>query len=544
VQTCAAEKRRRRKRGLMEDPAKRVFINPEVCEGCGDCSIQSNCVSIEPLETEMGRKRQINQSSCNKDFSCLKGFCPSFVTVTGGALKKPDGAGSPPVEGLDEPSIRSLEDGPVNIAVTGVGGTGVLTIGAILGMAAHLDGKGSMVLDMAGLAQKGGAVLSHVRIGKTPNDVTAPRISAGRAHVMLAADDVVAAGVEGLTLCNIETTTAVVNTAVMPVANFVRQRDFDFKAHAVEGAIRKATREDSRFVNFTRAALGVAGDAIASNIMMVGYASQMGLLPVSRAAIERAIRLNNVAVDANLAAFGWGRVIAAQPEKLAEIVADGTRSTSLADMSVAEIITHRAAHLEAYQNRALAETYRARLQMVADAGAGETVLRTVAVQYARVLAYKDEYEVARLLAADGFRTRTRDRFDGDVRLSFHLAPPMLPGKDASGRPKKRAFGPWVLPLLRGLARLKGLRGGRFDIFGRTAERRAERALIERYEAAIDTCIAALTPSNSAQINEILSSVAAIRGFGPVKDAAMEEALQVMDARLAELTDGPAKVAAE
>ena len=402
-----------------------------------------------------------------------------------------------------------------------------------------------MVLDMAGLAQKGGAVLSHVRIGEEPGDVTAPRISAGRAHLVLAADDVVAAGTEGLSLCNIETTTAIVNTAVMPVADFVRQRDFDFKAHAVEGAIRKATSEESRFVNFTQAALGVAGDAIASNIMMVGYAAQLGLLPVTREAVERAIRLNGVAVEANLAAFGWGRVFAAQPDQLPALLSGGAKTVRLlGEMSVDEIIAHRAAHLETYQNRALGAAYRARLQALADAGADEAVLRTVAVQYARLLAYKDEYEVARLLTGDAFLAGTRDRFEGDVRLSFHLAPPILVGKDAIGRPKKRTFGPWVLPLLRLLARMKGLRGTAFDPFGRTVERRAERALIARYEAAMDQCMAALAPKNQDQINDILSAVAAIRGFGPVKEAAMAKAIDDMEAKMAKLLEGPAKVAAE
>ena len=546
VQTCAAEKRRRRKRGLMEDPAKRVFINPAVCEGCGDCSEQSNCVSVEPLETAMGRKRMINQSTCNKDFSCVKGFCPSFVTVYGGELKKPKGAGAPP-EGLSEPALRGLEE-PLNIGVTGVGGTGVLTIGSILGMAAHLDGKASMVLDMAGLAQKGGAVLSHIRIGKRPDDVAAPRIASGRADVLLAADDVVASGAEGMAICDIERTVAVVNTAVMPVADFVKDRNFDFKAHAVEATIRKGTNEASAFVNFSKLARAVAGDTIATNIMMVGYACQMGLLPIGRAALEDAIRLNGVAVKANLAAFGWGRAFAADPSLVTEHTRpeEGEAEAPLSAMSLDEVIAHRTGHLRAYSGTRLAKRYGRKVAEVKEA-LGEDAARAVATNYAKVLAPKDEYEVARLLTAPGAREGLANRFEGDVRLKLNLAPPILGGTDASGRPKKREFGPWLFPVLGLIKRMRWLRGTPFDIFGYTEERAAERALKKTYEADIATCIARAGPQprNTDAVLAVLNLPDQIRGFGPVKMAALERFEEDRAAAIAGLDTTPTqKMAAE
>lgn len=543
VQTCAAEKRRRRKRGLMEDPAKRVFINPEVCEGCGDCSVQSNCVSVEPLETAMGRKRAINQSSCNKDFSCVKGFCPSFVTVYGGDLKKPEGMGAAP-DGLPEPSVRNMDDGPVNIAVTGVGGTGVLTIGGILGMAAHIDGKASMVLNMAGLAQKGGAVISHVRLGQRPDDVAAPRIASGKADVLLAADDVVASGQEGVTLFSIERTVAVVNTAVTPVADFVRDRNFDFKAHAVEATIKKAVSEKSAYLNFGKLARAVAGDTIATNIMMVGYACQLGVLPVSRAAIEDAIRLNGVAVQANLGAFGWGRAFAAQPDLVEKHMGPeiGEAEAPLDAMSLDEIIAHRERHLRAYHSGRLAKRYRRKVEAVREALDKEHT-RLVAIHYAKVLAPKDEYEVARLLTAPGFRAGLERRFDGDVRLKLNLAPPILGGEDPSGRPKKREFGPWLFPVLGLMKRFRWLRGTLLDPFGKTEERRRERDLARDYEALIDACLAH-PDADPIVIGNVLALPDQVRGFGPVKMAGFARYDEEKPALLAALTSPIQKMAAE
>ena len=543
VQTCAAEKRRRRKRGLLEDPAKRVFIHPEICEGCGDCSDQSNCVSVEPLETLMGRKRQINQSSCNKDFSCAKGFCPSFVTVYGGSLKKPKAAENPPSD-LPEPTLATLERGPINIGVTGVGGTGVLTIGAILGMAAHLDGKASMVLDMAGLAQKGGAVLSHIRLGARPDDVRAPRIANTRADILLAADDVVASGQEGIGLCSIERTRAIVNTNVMPVADFIHNRDFDFKAHAVEATIRKAVREDSAFLNFSALARRIAGDTIATNIMMVGYACQLGLLPISRTSIEDAIRLNGVAVEANIRSFTWGRALAHDIDLAPKFLKDVSEPEKVeADLSLDELIDHRAGHLVAYQGKRLARRFRDRIGRLREA-LGDVHARTAAISYHRALAYKDEYEVARLFRDGSFRTDLEERFDGDVTLKLNLAPPILGGSGPDGRPMKREFGQWAFGLMRFLARFKSLRGTSLDVFGYHAERRKERQWIKDFENVLDICINRRTSGNDGQIAELLAIPQSVRGYGPVKMAALQTAQNRKAELLEELDQTNLQMAAE
>ena len=465
------------------------------------------------------------------------------MTVYGGELKKPKASGTPP-EDLPEAEVRPLDAGPLNIAVTGVGGTGVLTIGAILGMAAHLDGKASMVLDMAGLAQKGGAVLSHIRLGQRPDDVAAPRIANGRADLLLAADDVVASGPEGISLCNIERTVAVVNTHVMPVADFVRSRDFDFKTHAVEGTIRKATREDSAFLDFAALARKVAGDTIATNIMMVGYACQLGLLPVGRAAIEDAIRLNGVAVDANLAAFTWGRAFAARPELVAETVADtDAPKLSQDDLSLDELIAHRVTHLTGYQGARLAKRYQKR---IADLRTklGDDLARAAAISYAKVLAYKDEYEVARLFREGTFQKSVADKFEGDVRIKLNLAPPMLPGKDPIGRPKKREFGPWVMSLFGLMVRFKSLRGTPVDIFGYTEERRAERRWIRTYEEIMKTAEDRHAASNPETIKALLELPQNIRGFGPVKEASMADAEVNRAALMSALDAPPEALAAE
>src|SRR6201991_788763 len=353
VQTCAAEKRRRRKRGTLEDPQRRVLINPAVCEGCGDCSVQSNCISVEPLETEMGRKRTINQSSCNKDYSCLKGFCPSFVTVDGGKLRRRAPADLGNIGALPEPASRPALDKPYNVAVGGVGGTGVLTIGALLGMAAHIEGKASMILDMSGLAQKGGAVLSHVRLSENTDDVTCSRIVTGGADLLIAADEVVAIAKETISLCESERTTGVVNTHLIPIADFVRNRDFNFQRGRVNDVLEMALRKTSTFLDFTKAAEGLLGDSIATNMMMMGYAYQRGLLPLSAKAIEQAIEINGVAVKMNTQAFQLGRLAALDPARLAAMMKgqDETVAPKTLDvMSLDEIIAHRSALLTDYQN--------------------------------------------------------------------------------------------------------------------------------------------------------------------------------------------------
>lgn len=540
VQTCAAELRRRRKRGLAEDPSTRLHIDTAVCEGCGDCSVQSNCVSLEPVETLMGRKRRINQSSCNKDYSCLKGFCPSFVTIEGGQLRRPE---LPSLDGLAElpdpevPSMKALERGSWNVAITGVGGTGVLTIGALLGMAAHIDGAASMVLDMAGLAQKGGAVLSHIRLAPDAAAISSPHIVSGGADLLIAADSVVAASKDGTILCDPARTHAVVNTNAAPVAAFVQQRDFDFRSDAIARVLQQHVDANSNFEAFTKAAEKLAGDAIATNVMMLGFAWQRGLLPLSFKALDTAIELNGVAVAANQRAFALGRRLAADPASLAELLVDKAPAvTGSADLSLDELIEHRAQHLEAYQDAALASRYRdlvSRLREAArEADPSEQLTRTVAVQYARLLAPKDEYEVARLYSEPGFKQRLEANFEGDYRLSLNLAPPLLARKGPDGRPAKRSFGPWILRVLNVLQKGKRFRGTALDVFGYTAERRAERAWCTRFEQDVETVLAGIAPERVAAAADLLGVADQIRGFGPVKQAAMDKATEMREAALA------------
>jgi indolepyruvate ferredoxin oxidoreductase len=555
VQTCAAEKRRRRKRGLLEDPSRRVLINPAVCEGCGDCSVQSNCISVEPLETEMGRKRTINQSACNKDYSCLKGFCPSFVTVDGGQLRRRAPAGAGEIGELPEPASKPSLERPYNIAVGGVGGTGVLTIGALLGMAAHIEGKASMILDMSGLAQKGGAVLSHVRLSEHTADVTCSRIVTGTADLVIAADEVVAASKETMMLCESGRTTGIINSHVIPTADFILNRDFNFQSRKVNHVLETALRKDSAFVDFTKPAETLLGDAIATNMMMMGYAYQRGLLPLSAEAIEQAIAVNAVAVKMNTQAFRLGRLAAADPSRIDAMMKgqDETAAPKTLDaMSLDEIIAHRTAYLTDYQNAKLATRYRALVKAVRDAardrGFGDELPRAVAINYAKLLAYKDEYEVARLYTDGRFEQQLRGQFDGDFKISFNLAPPLLGGKkDALGRPKKRAFGAWMLPVFRLLAKMRVLRGTAFDIFGHSPDRRLERDLIAGYENDVAHILSLLSPLTLETAIEILSLPDRIRGYGPVKEKAVTDAkarYAQLAADLATPPPAPRQIAAE
>jgi indolepyruvate ferredoxin oxidoreductase len=542
VQTCAAEKRRRRKRGTLVDPQRRVIINPAVCEGCGDCSVQSNCISVEPLETALGRKRTINQSSCNKDYSCLKGFCPSFVTVDGGKMKRKAPVELGSIGALPEPATRPGLERPYNVAVGGVGGTGVLTIGALLGMAAHIEGKASMILDMSGLAQKGGAVLSHVRLAETTGEVTCSRIVTGTADLLIAADEVVAIAKDTIGLCEAGRTYGIVNTHLIPIADFVRNRDFNFQRSKVNNVLEASLKRDSTFLDFTKAAEALLGDSIATNMMMMGFAYQQGLLPLQAASIEQAIELNAVSIKMNMLAFQLGRLPAADPARLADMLkgADETIAPkTLEDMSVVEIIAHRSALLTDYQNAGLAERYRALVSKVraASDGYGEALTRAVAINYAKLLAYKDEYEVARLYTDGKFEKQVRDQFEGDFKISFNLAPPMLPGIDASGRPKKRAFGAWMIPLFKVLASLRGLRGTPLDVFGYSADRKLERDLIAGYEKDVATVLGLLSPLNHDIAVELLSLPDQIRGYGPVKEASVAAA-KVRYAELAKDLSNP------
>jgi len=532
VQTCAAEKRRRRKRGQLVDPDKRMFINADVCEGCGDCSTQSNCVSVEPLETEHGRKRRINQSSCNKDYSCINGFCPSFVTVTGASLKRREAQQLDSSQSLPQPSMPLLEDESWNVLVTGIGGTGVLTIGSILGMAAHIDGNAAMILDMTGLAQKGGAVASHVRIAASPDIVTSAHIVPAGCDLLFAADAVVASSKSSAELLNEKRTHALVNTTTAPVADFVLHRDLDFGNDGVANAIKKQVRNTEHFQAFSRIAEQLTGDAISTNIMMLGYAWQQGLLPVSLDALQQAIGLNGVAVENNLTALEWGRQLAANPDELvARLENNKAPSTSL-PLALDALIAHRVKHLHAYQSDKLANKYQsavARFQkLMVERGLDQSLVHTLAHNYARVLSYKDEYEVSRLYSLPSFQQQLTNQFDGDYSIEFNLAPPILGGTSPNGRPRKRKMGPWVMTLFNVLQRGKVLRGTPFDIFGYTSERRAERQWIKRYEHDLERLSTQISRDNAQIAEQLLAIPDQIRGFGPVKAEAMQAAEQLRD----------------
>jgi indolepyruvate ferredoxin oxidoreductase len=526
-QTCAAEKRRRRKRHTFPDPDKRVIINELVCEGCGDCGVQSNCVSVQPLETEWGRKRTIDQSSCNKDFSCVKGFCPSFVTVHGAKLKKGTGvAGDHGLPTLPEPKLPAI-DQTYNIIVTGVGGTGVVTIGGILGMAAHLEGRGIGVLDMAGLAQKGGAVFSYMRIAENPDAIHAIRVAAGRADLVLGGDIVVAGTRKILAAVKHGATAMVVNTAEFLPGEFTRNADFSLPSERLKRAIvADAGADNTHFINAGAIANALFGQSIGANMFMVGYAYQLGAIPLSAAAIEKAIALNGEAVAMNQAAFHWGRravVDRAAVEKLAKpataIASDARRLSE----SFEETVERRVKFLTAYQSAAYAARYRALVDKVKAAEAAHTpghceLTDAVARYLFKLMAYKDEYEVARLYTDGAFRKQVETEFDGDnLRFEFHLAPPLLARRDkTTGLPRKMSFGPWILPAFRLLAKLKGLRGTPFDPFGRSLERRTERKLISDYEAMLDEVLAKLTPDNHPIAVGLAVIPEKIRGFGHVK----------------------------
>jgi len=505
VQTCAAEKRRRRKRGLFPDPDRRVVINADICEGCGDCGVQSNCVSIVPLETELGRKRAIDQSSCNKDYTCLEGFCPAFVTVSGGKLRKA-ATTTLDLPHLPEPALPAI-DGTFNFVITGVGGTGVVTIGAIMAQAAHIDGKGAGMMEMAGLAQKGGAVNIHLRIAHRPEDITAVRVAIGEADTVIGGDLVVSAGAATLGLMKTGRTRAVVNDHEIITGEFTRNPKFAIPNDRLRLALQARLGEDGvRFLDVTVLARKLLGDSIYSNMMILGAAWQQGLVPLTRAAILRAIELNGAGVEGNKQAFDIGRWAILHPGEAAEIARDPASATPA---TLDERIAVRASHLRAYQNRRLARKYLALVERAGD------LREEVALGYHKLLTYKDEYEVARLHLETTRKFVDRE-FEGDLRLSFHMAPPLLSRTGSEGRPKKREFGPWIMPAFRLLARLKMLRGTPLDPFGRTAERRKERQLIRQYEQDMKEILAALTADNLKIARELAALPLEIRGFGPVK----------------------------
>jgi len=530
-QVCATEKRRRRKRGKMIDPPRRAFINDLVCEGCGDCSVASNCVSVEPLETEFGRKRQINQSTCNKDMSCVNGFCPSFVTVEGGDLRAKaktrtiDADRDALLANLTEPARPALDE-PYNIMVTGVGGTGVVTVGALIGMAAHIEGRGCSVLDKTGLAQKNGAVFSHIRLAKDPEDLHALTIGRGRADVLLGCDLVVAAGREALETLGRGKTRAVVNSHNTPVASFVRDPDLDFGLSFNQKLVSEAVGDENvTYIEANQVAVALFGDAIAANPFLIGLAFQKGLVPVSADALERAIELNGVAVAMNKRAFAWGRLAAADPDAVAAEVArlGPAPSAPFTAETLDDLIERRTAHLADYQNVAYAARYKSLVDTARaaeqKAAPGDTAFAEAVARNAyKLMAYKDEYEVARLYTDGRFLARLRDTFDGDFKLRFHLAPPLLAARDPhTGHLRKRAYGSYMLPIFNILAKLRGLRGTWLDPFGYTQERRTERRLIEAYFDSVGRLASDLSSGQHATAVEIARIPERIRGFGHVKD---------------------------
>ncbi|MDJ0685833.1 MAG: indolepyruvate ferredoxin oxidoreductase family protein [Alphaproteobacteria bacterium] len=575
-QTCAAEKRRRRKRGAFPDPAKRAFINSAVCEGCGDCSVQSNCLSVTPKETDFGRKRRIDQSSCNKDYSCVKGFCPSFVTVHGGQVRKGAGVAAGPkpqqaagadhsdlFEALPDPVPPNTTQGPYGILLTGVGGTGVVTVGAVLGMAAHLEGKGVSVLDMAGLAQKGGPVMSHIRIAETPEDIHAVGIAAGGADLLLGCDMVVASGPKALSKVDRESTAAVINVEKSITGDFTSNPDWRFPTAEMQELIKEAAGPDkSHFVRGARLATALLGDSIASNMFMLGYAWQLGLVPVTQDALDRAMELNGVAVAMNRQAFLWGRRAAHDSDAVEKVIGrkkseaaeeiNAVEEPNPATQSLEMLVEKRIGHLKSYQNEAYARRYKDFVVAVQARESSivqdDSLARAVARYYFKLLAYKDEYEVARLYTDDAFLKSLNEQFEGDFTLRFHLAPPLFAKRHPdTGQLIKQEYGPWMMKAFALLAKGKFLRGTAFDPFGWTEERKMERQLIADYEATLETLLDGLNRDNHAIAVQIAEIPEHIRGFGHVKERHLADAKANEAALLMQFNTPPspeAKQAAE
>ena len=531
AQTCALEKRRRRKRGSLVEPKKFVVINELVCEGCGDCSVESNCLSVVPKETPFGRKRQIDQNTCNKDFSCINGFCPSFVTVEGDvSARSAASKDNPPLttaaESLTPPDIPSI-DSCFDLLVTGVGGTGVITIGALITMAAHLEGKGASVLDFLGFAQKFGPVLCYIRIAPQPSDINQVRVEAARADALIGCDLVVSSSPKASITYRKNHTRAVVNSAQMMTADFVMHRDATLRAPDRIEAIADAIGSDNlATVNANQLAQKLLGDTIYANVLLLGFAWQRGLVPVSHKALMRAIELNGVAVDNNRRAFTWGRIAALHPEQIEEQLHEEDYAAETLD----SVVARRRDFLVAYQNEELAKRYEAMVERVRNCenalGGDDDLATAVAKSYFKLLSYKDEYEVARLHTRPEFIASVRAEFGAGAKFRFHLAPPFLnAGLDARGRPRKREFGAWILPLFRILARMRGLRGTAFDIFGRTAERRLERELIVEFEELVDGLLPELQEDQLPKAAETIGLYMNIRGFGPVKQESVDRVRQ-------------------
>lgn len=518
-QTCATEKRRRRKRGLLDDSKEHLYINPDVCEGCGDCGVQSNCVAITPLETPNGRKRKIDQSACNKDFSCVKGFCPSFVTIKGGGLRKPAPLEASLPQLIEPKPTVDLNHGPYAIALTGVGGTGVVTIAAILGMAAHLEGKGSGSVDMAGLAQKGGAVTSHIAIAQNPNDIKTIRIAPGGADLVLGCDIVVSAADPLLDTVTKGRTKMVINLAEMTTGDFIKNADFTLPIDLMRKRLTNAVDPDAAFfADATRIATKLMGNSIAANMFMLGLAYQLGLLPLGQQSIHRALELNNIQIDFNKKAFEWGRIWVQDPEFILTALKEDDQQEHIETLS--EKMRRHTTSLTNYQNAAYAKQYEdlVAIAVQADTIGDKMLATTVADTCYKLMAYKDEYEVARLYSSPSFRAGLDAQFEGDTKLSIHLAPPLLSKRNPmTGVPIKRTFGPWVFTAMKLLAKGKILRGGAFDIFGKSAERKMERKLVQDYFALVKDLCENLTNNNYDASNKTLNMALNVCGFGHVKE---------------------------
>ena len=533
-QTCAAEKRRRRKRGTFPDPAKRMFINDRVCEGCGDCSVKSNCVSVLPIDTAFGKKRRIDQSSCNKDFSCNEGFCPSFVTVYGGALKKGRGIGDVPdaLRLLPEPTLPDLSDGEsYGILIGGVGGTGVVTIGALLGMASHIDELGVSIVDQLGFAQKGGAVMTHIRIATSPENINSARLNAGGADLLIGCDAMVVSGDEALNTLS-QHTHAVLNTHKAITGDFVLNPDLEYPSDSIEARLLDGLgNSNATFLDASSLATRLLGDSIGSNLFLVGYAWQKGLIPVSKAAIHKAIELNGVKVEWNIEAFDWGRRAAHNLNAVLEVANDEVMPEEQTAETLDELLSFFSNELVSYQNDAYAKKFhdavqRIRTKELEIEPASERLARAVAKNLYKLMAYKDEYEVARLYSDPAFKAKLAAQFEGDFRLEFNLSPPAIAPRDkVTGLPKKITLGSWMLPAFGLLAKFKFLRATAFDFFGRTDERRTERRLIEEYLTTLEDLIEKLGVDNLDAAVDIASIPQMIKGYGHVKDINVSEAEQ-------------------
>ncbi|NML42898.1 indolepyruvate ferredoxin oxidoreductase family protein [Ramlibacter sp. G-1-2-2] len=522
-QTCAAEKRRRRKKGELVEPARRLYINDRVCEGCGDCTVQSNCVAVQPLETPQGRKRKIDQSSCNKDYSCAKGFCPSFVGVVGGKVRKRTGAlagGSGEfmrrVDALPQPALHTW-NAPYDLLVTGVGGTGVVTVGALIAMAAHLEGKSASVLDFMGFAQKGGSVLSYVRLADVPARLNQVRIDTQQADAILACDLVVGASPDALVTVRHGRTRILANTHEVPVAESLHNPDASLKVPQLLEKLRFATgAERMETLDAQSLAESFLGDTIFSNIVALGFAWQRGLVPVSLEALLRAVELNNVGVDNNKLALSLGRLAAADPNAIAALLR--AEPAAPAAEALDSLLARAAAQLTAYQDAAYARRFTEAVARVREreeavgADAALPLTRTFAQSLLKLMAYKDEYEVARLYTDGEFQRSLQQQFEGDVQLEFYMAPPVLTG----GQPRKMRLGAWMLPAMKLLAHGRRLRGTTLDFFGRTEERRLERQLVRDFVARIDALLPALSAERLKAACEIAALPQSMRGYGHVK----------------------------